>query len=402
MAWHPGIANGGIGPDVTDCLSRLTAAVREAVATETPLRIAGSGSWLHGMQPCVGVKLSVREHAGVVEYTPGDLVITVRGGTTLEELTQVTHEQGQMFPLTPYGTPSSTIGAVVATAASGALSYEALAIRDLVLGCRTINGTGAVVRAGGRVVKNVAGFDLVRLHTGANGTLGVITEVSLRLHAQPPVHAVVAGALREGAAADATFMLDHRQPLAMVVQMLPDGASMLYARIAGNASRVAALRSVCARYVESLREITTAERRALCNVADEAFVLRARTAPSHGAALAAHARAHFPNATLLYHPDRGTVRITEVAPSAAHLSALPQVIRSFAHGSATRLPHGISAVLEQWPVSYQPTLESCHASAHLAAPHHAGTPRASAKQLDVTIKRALDPHRIFNRPRFAV
>lgn len=161
-------------------------AVRSAAAHGQPRRIVGGGTWLQGGGPFADTTpLPVRGHAGVVEYVPGDLVITVRAGTTLAELAAVTGEHGQTLALTPYGSPESTIGAVVATAAPAPLTLGDLSVRDLVLGITVVTGTGDIVQAGGRVVKNVAGFDLVRMHTGAWGTLGVITEVSLRLHARP-------------------------------------------------------------------------------------------------------------------------------------------------------------------------------------------------------------------------
>lgn len=160
--------------------------IREAQASGIPLRIAGKSGWLHAGRPVAATEtLSMSTHSGVVDYVPSDLTITVRGGTTLAELTRVTGEQGQWFPIDPYGTDRGTIGATVATRSSGPLAHGFGTIRDLVLGVEVVTGEAKVVRGGGRVVKNVAGFDLVRLMTGAWGTLGVITEVSLRLYSLP-------------------------------------------------------------------------------------------------------------------------------------------------------------------------------------------------------------------------
>lgn len=181
------------GDTVRDTTRRsgvVTAAIRERVrdahASRTPLRIAGKSSWLHAGRPVAAAEtLSLADHAGVVDYVPSDLTITVRGGTTLAELARVTREQGQWFPIGPYGTDEGTIGATVATGSSGPLAHGFGTIRDLVLGVEVVTGEAKVVRGGGRVVKNVAGFDLVRLMTGAWGTLGVITELSLRLYSLP-------------------------------------------------------------------------------------------------------------------------------------------------------------------------------------------------------------------------
>ena len=160
--------------------------VREAGAAQTPLRIAGKSSWLNAGRPvAANDTLSVGGHSGVVEYVSSDLTITVRGGTTLSEIARITGEQGQWLPLNPFGSHDGTIGATVATASSGPLAHGFGTIRDLALGVEVVTGDAKVIRGGGRVVKNVAGFDLVRLMTGAWGTLGVITEVSLRLYALP-------------------------------------------------------------------------------------------------------------------------------------------------------------------------------------------------------------------------
>jgi glycolate oxidase FAD binding subunit len=123
---------------------------------------------------------------------PGDLTITVRAGTTLGDLARVTGEQGQWLPLNPFGSDGGSIGATVATGSSGPFAQGFGTIRDLVLGVEVVTGDAKVIRGGGRVVKNVAGFDLVRLMTGSWGTLGVITEVTLRLYALPSHRATIA------------------------------------------------------------------------------------------------------------------------------------------------------------------------------------------------------------------
>ena len=160
--------------------------VRESNATRTPLRISGRSNWLSAGRPVrAGQSLSLRNDAGVVSYVPGDLTLTVRAGTPLSEIESVTREHDQWLPLDPYGSNDGTIGATIATASAGPLATHFGLPRDLVLGLELVNGRGDVVRAGGKVVKNVAGFDLSRLLTGSWGTLGVITEVTLRLYARP-------------------------------------------------------------------------------------------------------------------------------------------------------------------------------------------------------------------------
>lgn len=164
----------------------VVSAIRESGATRTPLRISGGSNWLDAGRPVrAGRALSLRDDTGVVSYVPGDLTLTVRGGTTLAEIERATLEHDQWLPLDPYGSNDGTIGATIATASAGPLASGFGLPRDLLLGLEFVNGRGEVVRAGGKVVKNVAGFDLSRLLTGSWGTLGVITEVTLRLYARP-------------------------------------------------------------------------------------------------------------------------------------------------------------------------------------------------------------------------
>lgn len=166
----------------------IAAAVRESFATRAPLRITGNGGWLDAGRPVRAERtLSLREESGIASYVPADLTITVRGGTSLSEIATTTRERNQWLPLDPYGSPDGTIGATIATASAGSLSSNFGLARDLVLGLEFVNGRGEVVRAGGKVVKNVAGFDLSRLLTGSWGSLGVITEITLRLYALPEV-----------------------------------------------------------------------------------------------------------------------------------------------------------------------------------------------------------------------
>jgi len=146
--------------------------------------------------------------SGVVSYTPGDLTLTVRAGTSLNEIERVTGEHGQWLPLDPYGDADGTIGATIATASSGPLATAFGTPRDLLLGIEFVTGGGEIVRAGGKVVKNVAGFDLTRLLTGSWGTLGVITEATVRLYARPKSDRTVAVRLA-GSERESTAFLER-------------------------------------------------------------------------------------------------------------------------------------------------------------------------------------------------
>jgi glycolate oxidase FAD binding subunit len=164
----------------------IVGAVRESVATRTPLRICGNSTWINAGRPVRANKsLSLNGDRGITAYVAGDLTLTARAGTSLAEIAHAAKENDQWLPLDPYGSDNGTIGATIATASAGPLAATFGLPRDLLLGLEFVNGTGDVVRAGGKVVKNVAGFDLSRLLAGSWGTLGVITEVTVRLYARP-------------------------------------------------------------------------------------------------------------------------------------------------------------------------------------------------------------------------
>jgi glycolate oxidase FAD binding subunit len=169
-------------------LDGIASAVAAAADENRALRIAGAGTWLDAGGPVTASDvLSLASYSGIVDYVPGDLTITVRAGTPLAEIAATTREHGQWLPLDPPGSPDGTIGATVATGSYGPLATAFGRPRDQVLGLESVSGTGEVITVGSRVVKNVAGFDLTRLLVGSWGTLGVITQVTLRLRARGDV-----------------------------------------------------------------------------------------------------------------------------------------------------------------------------------------------------------------------
>lgn len=167
----------------------LAAAVRDAAASGRPLAVRGAGGWPLALERVHDDATPVSTSAlrGILEYVPGDLTLTARAGTTLAEIEDATAANGQWCPLMPWGTDAGTLGATFATASTGPFRAALGAPRDIALGLEFVDGTGATARGGGRVVKNVAGFDLTRLLVGSWGTLGIITEISVRLRARPAV-----------------------------------------------------------------------------------------------------------------------------------------------------------------------------------------------------------------------
>lgn len=160
--------------------------VRAALADSTPLRIRGGGSKdFHGLR-LEGDVLDTRSLHGIVSYEPSELVVTVRGGTPLAELEAALAEQGQCLAFEPphfagAAGDTATVGGMLATGWSGPSRASVGAARDFVLGVEIINGKAELLRFGGTVMKNVAGYDVSRLMAGSWGTLGVISEVSIKV-----------------------------------------------------------------------------------------------------------------------------------------------------------------------------------------------------------------------------
>ncbi len=220
-------ASASTAPTVyAESVDEVQSMMREAVASATPLRIAGAQSWSAGGPALhAGHVLSLRPLAGISMYVPGDLTITAFAGTSLAELSHATAAHGQWLGLDPAGERHGTIGATIATASCGPLAHAFGTPRDLVLGLEAVTGYGEIVRPGGRVVKNVAGFDLVRLFTGSAGTLGPITAITLRLRAVP-VHDVTLAIALEAHATLPTLLQALRQPtLSLLACEWVDGAT---------------------------------------------------------------------------------------------------------------------------------------------------------------------------------
>ena len=182
-------------------LDAVIGKVRQAAARARPLRIRGGGSKDFYGQRLHGELLDVRPIAGVVDYEPSELVVTVRAGTRLRELQALLAERGQCLPFEPpqFGV-GSTIGGAVAAGLSGPARASVGSLRDYVLGVQIVNGKGELLTFGGQVMKNVAGYDVSRLMAGSLGTLGVIVQVSLKVLPVPPAERTLVFELSETSA----------------------------------------------------------------------------------------------------------------------------------------------------------------------------------------------------------
>lgn len=170
-------------PCTTDEVISLVAA---ATARGQRLEITGGGTHSHTGAPRPdAVALGTSALSGIIAYDPAELVLTVRGGTPLAEIEAVLAEKGQGFLFEPSGGAGATIGGVIGASVSGPRRVSAGAVRDYVLGFEAVSGRGERFKAGGKVVKNVTGFDLSKLVCGSWGRLAVLTEVTLKVLPAP-------------------------------------------------------------------------------------------------------------------------------------------------------------------------------------------------------------------------
>lgn len=174
----------GLPHAVPDAVDGIALVCRTANAEGWRVRVEGSGGWLQPDAPA-DVVLSLRELNRILSVSPADLVVSVEAGVTLGAIRRQLAEHGMWLALDPPGRPERSLGGVLATGTSGPLRATFGGVRDHVLGCTVVTGEGRRITVGGRVVKNVAGYDLTRLQVGAFGAFGLITEAHLRLRALP-------------------------------------------------------------------------------------------------------------------------------------------------------------------------------------------------------------------------
>ena len=164
--------------DLSDSLQEQVA---EARNDETALRITSGNSKAFYGHHIDAREINLREHTGIIEYQPSELVVTVRSGTKLSELEEELKSRDQMLAFEPpQHDENSTIGGIIACGMSGPRRIACGSARDFVLGTTIINGKAEKLHFGGQVIKNVAGYDASRLMVGAQGTLGLLLDISLK------------------------------------------------------------------------------------------------------------------------------------------------------------------------------------------------------------------------------
>ncbi len=235
-------------------ISTFKQRIKQAAASKQTLRIQGGNTkYFYGEHSASHDVFDTRELTGVVSYEPSELVVTVRSGTPLAELEHLLATQGQCLAYEPphFGA-AATVGGMVAAGLAGPSRAHVGSVRDHVLGAKLINGLGEELTFGGQVMKNVAGYDVSRVLAGSMGTLGLITEISLKVLPVAPAEATLSCELPQREALEQM----HRWG----AQALPLNASawvhneakqdVLYVRLRG---AVAAVEAACPRMVADVQ-----------------------------------------------------------------------------------------------------------------------------------------------------
>jgi glycolate oxidase FAD binding subunit len=228
----------------------------------------GGGTHLHigNVPSAYDVALSTTGLTGTIEHEPDDLTVTVDAGVPIEALGAVLAKHGQWLPLDPPMRAESTVGGLIATNGFGPLRHALGTVRDWVIGLRVAHVDGTVSKSGGRVVKNVAGYDMHKLHVGALGSLGVITQATFKLASLPQTEVLLSVAFRDASAACAFVLSAHDARAALLAAEVaspePGGAQWrALLRVGGSRSAVERTRrdlgELAARFGASLEEHDT-------------------------------------------------------------------------------------------------------------------------------------------------
>jgi len=221
-----------------EIIQQYSETIRNAAEKQTALRTRGGGSKDFYGGVLEGEILDTRRYSGIVDYECSELVMTARAGTPLAEIEATIKEHGQMLAFEPPHFGNATLGGCIAAGLSGPRRATAGAARDYVLGVRMMDGRGNDLRFGGRVMKNVAGYDVSRLMTGSLGTLGLILEVSLKVLPRPPAEMT----LRFDLPGDKAIEMLNQwagKPMPISASAFADGSLSL--RLSGAASAVEAV-----------------------------------------------------------------------------------------------------------------------------------------------------------------
>jgi glycolate oxidase FAD binding subunit len=226
-----------------DSAASLAAAVAAAVTSQPILPVGNATKAALGSTDPACTRLPVCDHSGIVAYEPSEYLISARGGTPVAELESALAEFGQYLPFDPlFVKQGATLGGTLASGLSGPSHLLYGSLRDFVMEVEFIDGLGKLVRGGGKVVKNAAGFDLPKLMVGSYGRLGVITEATLKVFPKPQASATLCSVLHSGDDCIAAAQRLLAQPLpinALDVELSQPSQWRLVARFAGPSDSLA-------------------------------------------------------------------------------------------------------------------------------------------------------------------
>jgi len=324
-------------------------AVKAAIANETPLEIGGNLTKRALGRPVdAGHMLSTRDMRGVHFYEPSELVVSLKPGTTMRELTDLLDQNGQELAFEPidygllYGHEplTGTVAGIVAINASGPRRIKAGAARDHVLGFTAVSGRGETFQSGGRVMKNVTGYDLSKLMTGSYGTLAVLTDLTLKVLPKPEMEeTLVISGLSDQAAVEvmteASGLPHEVSSFACIPADATDGldaphkesSSITALRLEGPevsvAKRKADLMAHFSKHAGAFHTIDAGHSRQFWHdirdckplANQNATIWRVSTTPSEGAKLVAAVRAAGLEATVYYDWAGGLIWLASTAPA---------------------------------------------------------------------------------------
>jgi glycolate oxidase subunit GlcD len=386
--------------------------LRLASSANLKVMPAGGCTWLEALRPSapVDVLLKTSRMARLLEHEPADLVATAQAGLTLDALNaELAHHQ-QWLPLDPPDDGRSTLGGIAATGLAGAHAFAYAAPRSHVLGMRVALADGRIIKTGGRVVKNVAGYDMPKLFVGSYGTLGLILEATFKLRPRPAREAtIVAQAAAPSSLIDAgQALLDASlapvalellsPPLALALGLEAEAGAQSHAllvRFAGNEKTVEYQLKCTRDYLSEQAGINFAETlmddshlwRSLAAAplqTSSALIWRARARPARLGLLLASLKsdkgdAHDALLASLWHASLGDGRLRVIAPKNPDLAVHVDTLRRLRDASHQT---GVHLALEQAP----PELKHDFDATGVESP---------TARLAVRVKQRLDPHATF-------
>ena len=396
-------------PSPPTTAAEVVETVRSAIAAKTPLRPVGGGRSLDlGVAARVAaLDVPLTGLRRLIDYPARDMTVTVEAGMTIAELTRTLTEQRQRLPIDAPHANVATIGGLIATNFSGPRRYAAGTMRDYVIGISAVDGHATLFKAGGRVVKNVAGYDLCKLLVGSHGSLAIITQVTLKVRPQPESALLVACDLASAEQAEHSLAaLVHSRTTPVAIELLAGPAwsasGAVGAGLAANHWRLVVglegtepeVRWMRGQLRDELAPFATGEFREHAQSADwqplidfpataeSPLVMKISVVPSRVVSLMQTLQHSAPGVSLLAHAGSGIVLARFSELSATTTKSIVQQVQP-----AVAAAQGSSVV---W---------SCPTSEELTPLVAWGPPRADRPWMQ-QVKQQFDPHGLFNPGRF--